>query len=97
MFKKVVVYLLIKTNIMNNKTQESVENGILVIEFANDNNLSLSEAARQLGFGKNYVSDIRTSIEENYEKRNINRTLYRKFNATLKAHTKIKNVKSLTK
>ena len=73
----------------NPKSQESVNNGILVLQTAIENRLSLSEASRQHNFGRNYVSDVKARINENLEKKNINRSSYRTFNSLVKQYNKI--------
>jgi len=75
-----------KTKQKKNKSQISVENAIKVIKHATRRKLSLSEAARQKNFGRNYVSDAKARLEHNYEVRNINRDLYREFKRELKTY-----------
>ena len=77
-----------RKNKTNPKSQKSVENGILVLQTAIDNNLSLSEASRKHKFGRNYVSDIKSRISTNFEKKNINREVYRTFNSLVKKYEK---------
>ena len=57
-----------KTNSVN-----SIENGISVLKYAIKKKLSVSAAAKQNGFGRNYISDIKARLEENYKCKNITR------------------------
>lgn len=71
---------------MNTQTETSVRNGIRIVKHAIRKNVSLSEASRQFNFGRNYVSDIKSRIKDNYRNRNINRELYNEFNAVIKQY-----------
>ena len=71
-----------------NKTETSVRNGIKIITRAIRKGESLSEAARQSGFGRNYVSDIRARIETNRENKNVSRDSYREFNKLIKEYNR---------
>jgi hypothetical protein len=71
------------------KSQTSVENGIAILTTAIENELSLSEASRQHSFGRNYISDVKSRIEENLEKKLIKRETYRNFKKLLKAYNKL--------
>lgn len=75
-----------KTKQTKNRSQVSVENAIKVIKHATRGKLSLSEAARQKNFGRNYVSDAKAKLDHNYEVRNINRDLYREFRREIKTY-----------
>jgi thiamine phosphate synthase YjbQ (UPF0047 family) len=70
------------------KTEASVRNGIKIITRAIRKNESLSEAARQSGFGRNYVSDIKARIETNFENKNVTRDTYREFNKLIKEYNR---------
>lgn len=72
----------------SDKTVKSVENGIKVIQYAIKNKTSISEASRQNGHGRNYVSDIKTRIEKNYANRAIKRDLYNSFKSLSKTYDK---------
>lgn len=70
----------------NNRTETSVKNGLKIITKAIKKNISLSESARQAGFGRNYVSDIKARIKDNYKGKNISREMYSEFNALIKQY-----------
>lgn len=74
------------TNANTDKTVNSVKNGIEVIKYAIRNKTSISEAAREKGFGRNYVSDIKARIEKNYKNRSISRELYNSFKTSSKTY-----------
>ena len=57
----------------------SLENGISVLRYAIRKNKSVSAAAIEKGHGRNYVSDIKARLEENYRSKNITRDLYTTF------------------
>lgn len=73
----------------NNRTETSVKNGLKIITKAMKKNISLSEAARQSGFGRNYVSDIKARIKDNYKSKNVSRDLYNEFNFLMKQYQNI--------
>jgi hypothetical protein len=77
---------IMRTASTNPKSQSSVETGIRVIETATKERISLSEASRQHNKSRNFVSDIKQRLEDNYSKRNINRETYRAFNRALKVY-----------
>lgn len=66
----------------------SLENGIRIIKYAVRNKISLSAAANALGKGKNYISDIKARLQENYSNKNISRELYNSFNSLNKQYEK---------
>ena len=70
----------------NNRTETSVKNGLKIINKAIKKNISLSEAAKQSGFGRNYVSDIKARIKDNYKSKNISREIYSEFNTLIKQY-----------
>lgn len=70
----------------NNRTETSVKNGLKIINRAIKKNISLSESARQYGFGRNYVSDIKARIKDNYRSKNISREMYSEFNSLIKQY-----------
>lgn len=74
------------TKTTKTKTQLSVENGVKVIKAAIKGNLSLSEASRQNKFGRNYVSDIKSRIKENYKSKRVNKETYQNFTTLLKTY-----------
>ena len=73
---------------INNKTESSVKNGVKILTRAIKKNLSLSEASRQAGFGRNYVSDIKARIKDNYKNKNVSRETYSEFNSLMKQYTR---------
>lgn len=70
------------------KTVKSVESGIKILNDAIKNKTSVSEAARQNGFGRNYVSDIKARIDKNFKNKSINRELYTTFKTSSKSYDK---------
>jgi hypothetical protein len=68
------------------RTQTSVENGIKILKNAIDNKVSVSEASRRENFGRNYVSTIKSRLQENYDIRAINRDMYREFRRLVKQY-----------
>jgi hypothetical protein len=69
------------------RTQSSVENGVKIIRKAIKRNISLSEASRQSNFGKNYVSDIKARISDNYKSRRVARETYMEFKSLMKEYS----------
>lgn len=66
----------------------SIENGIEILEYAIKKNLSASGSAREKGFGRNYISDIRARLMENYSSKNITRIQYSTFSSLYKQYEK---------
>ena len=66
----------------------SLENGITILKYAIKHKLSVSSASSALNRGKNYVSDIKARLEENYKSRNISRELYNTFKSLNKQYEK---------
>lgn len=66
----------------------SLENGIKIVRQAIRKGISLSAAANAEGKGKNYISDIKARLEENYKNRNISRELYSSFKSLNKQYEK---------
>jgi hypothetical protein len=62
-----------------NPSVNSIENGIKILELAIKKNISASRAAKQKGHGRNYISDIRARVSENYTTGNINKLQYSTF------------------
>lgn len=71
-----------------NPSVSSIENGIKILEMAIKRNISASRAATQKGFGRNYISDIRARVSENYSNGNINKTQYSTFVGLYKQYEK---------
>jgi len=71
-----------------NPSANSIENGIKILEVAIKRNISASRAATQKGFGRNYISDIRARVSENYSSGNINKTQYSTFVGLYKQYEK---------
>jgi hypothetical protein len=78
-----------KTKVTKTRTQVSVENGIKILETAIRGNLSLSEASRKHDFGRNYLSDVKSRIQENYDNKNIDRQTYQTFKRLLKSYNSL--------
>ena len=66
----------------------SLENGIRIMKYAIKRKTSLSAASNADGRGKNYISDIKARLEENYKSKNISRDLYSEFKALSKQYEK---------
>jgi hypothetical protein len=74
------------TKVVKTRTQSSVENGMKILKMAIKGNLSLSEASRRNSFGRNYFSDVKARIKENYKNRKIDRETYQSFTSLLKTY-----------
>ena len=68
---------------------KSLENGINVLNYAIKKKISVSAAAKQNKFGRNYISDIKARLEENYKSKNITRELYSSFRTLNKEYQKV--------
>lgn len=77
------------SKVSTDKTINSVETGIKLLKYAIKNKTSVSEAARENGFGRNYVSDIKARIDSNFKKKSITRELYDSFKTSAKSYEKI--------
>jgi len=78
-----------KTSTPNSdKTINSVKTGIEVLKYAIKNKMSVSKAAVKNKKGRNYVSDIKARIENNYKNRSISRDLYNTFKSVSKSYEK---------
>lgn len=66
------------------RTEVSVQNGIKILKTAIKSNLSLSEASRRHNFGRNYLSDVKSRVKENYKNKNIDKTTYQEFTSLVK-------------
>lgn len=71
------------------RTQVSVENGIKILKTAIKSELSLSEASRRNSFGRNYLSDVKARIKENYKSKKIDRETYQNFTSLLKTYNSL--------
>lgn len=69
-----------------NRTETSVENAIKILKTAIKGNLSLSEASRKNNFGRNYLSDVKARIKENYRNKNLGKETYQSFVSLLKTY-----------
>jgi len=67
----------------------SLENGIKILKLAIRRKISLSAAAKDSGRGKNYISDIKARLEENYKSKNISKELYTSFKSLNKDYEKL--------
>ncbi len=72
------------------RTQSSVENGVKILKKAIKNKISLSEASRQANFGRNYVSDIKARITDNYKNKNVSKEAYNEFKTLAKEYSNLK-------
>lgn len=68
------------------RTQVSVETGIKVVNTAIRRKVSLTEASRLNGKGKNYVSDIKARISENVKSGNVTKKLATEFTSLVKKY-----------
>lgn len=71
------------------RTQVAVENGIKILNTAIKGQLSLSEASRRNKFGRNYLSDVKSRIKDNYKKKNVDKQAYQVFTTLLKSYNKL--------
>lgn len=71
------------------RTQTSVENGIKILKTAIKGKLSLSEASRRNQFGRNYLSDVKARIKENYKNKNVDKETYQNFVSLLKTYNSL--------
>jgi len=77
------------TKVTKTRTEVSVENGMRILQTAIKGNLSLSEASRRNSFGRNYLSDVKARIKENYKSKKINRETYQNFSMLLKTYNSL--------
>ena len=78
-----------RTKVTKTRTQASVENGIKILKTAIKGKLSLSEASRRNDFGRNYLSDVKSRLTENYRNKNVDRTTYQSFKTLLKTYNNL--------
>lgn len=74
------------TKTQKTRTQSSVENGIKILKTAIKGKLSLSEASRRNDFGRNYLSDVKARIADNYKNKNVDKVTYQSFKSLLKTY-----------
>lgn len=77
------------TRTKKTRTQTSVENGIKILKTAIKGKLSLSEASRRNQFGRNYLSDVKARIKENYKNKNVDKETYQSFVSLLKTYNSL--------
>jgi hypothetical protein len=77
------------TKVTKTRTEVSVENGMRILQTAIKGNLSLSEASRRNSLGRNYLSDVKARIKENYKNKKINRETYQNFSMLLKTYNSL--------
>lgn len=77
------------TRTKKTRTQISVENGIKILKTAIKGKLSLSEASRRNQFGRNYLSDVKARIRENYKNKNVDKETYQSFMSLLKTYNSL--------
>lgn len=78
-----------KTSKRRESSITSLNNGISVLRTAINNSISVSAAAKASGHGRNYVSDIKARIEENYKSGNIPKSLYTTFQSLSNRYNKM--------
>jgi hypothetical protein len=71
-----------------NRSAVTIEKAVAVINYAVESKITLAEASRAKGFGRNYVSDIKGRVDKNFAKNNINKTQYANFNSAYKRYEK---------
>lgn len=71
---------------VKSRTQTSVETGIKVVKTAIQKKVSLTEASRINGKGKNYVSDIKARIQDNLKSGNVTKKLATEFTSLVKKY-----------
>jgi len=71
------------------RTQASVETGVKILRKAIKNNISLSKASKESKKGRNYVSDIKARITENYKKKNVSKETYNEFRTLAKEYSNL--------
>jgi len=75
-------------SVRRSSSVNSLENGIRIMKYAIKHKSSLSAASYADGRGKNYISDIKARLEENYKSKNISRELYSSFKSLGKQYQK---------
>lgn len=86
--KKVIRTNRPKRTTVRKSSSVSLETGIKIVRHAIKNKVSLSAASKANKRGKNYVSDIKARLEENYKSRNIAKNLYDIFRSLNKQYEK---------
>lgn len=71
------------------RTEASVETGSRIVRKAISKKISLSEASRQSNKGRNYVSDIKARLNENYKNKNVGKEAYNEFKSLIKKYESI--------
>lgn len=77
------------TKTQKTRTQSSVENGIKILKTAIKGKLSLSEASRRNDFGRNYLSDVKARITDNYKNKNLDKVTYKTFKTLLETYNRL--------
>jgi len=77
-----------RQNTRKSSSVTSLENGIKILKYAIRRKTSLSAASKAGDRGKNYISDIKARLEENYKSKNISRDLYNEFKSLNKQYEK---------
>lgn len=78
-----------RTNVRSNSIV-SLETGIKVLRTAIKREISVSKAAKNVHkLGRNFVSDIKARLEDNYKNKNITTELYRTFKSLNKQYEKV--------
>lgn len=78
------------SNRQNRRTSSvnSIETGIKIIRYAIRKRVSLTAASNANDRGKNYISDIKARLEENYKSKNITRDTYNTFKSLNRQYEK---------
>lgn len=84
--KKTKIKMATATRIRKTRTQTSVETGIKILKTAIKGKLSLSEASRTHEKGRNYLSDVKARVKENYRRKNVDKETYQNFVTLLKTY-----------
>lgn len=77
-------------NMETTRTEISVIKSLKIIKKAIKHDLSLSEASRQHNMGRNYVSDVKLRLENNFNRYNVTPENYTAFNKLIKRVDAIK-------
>lgn len=71
------------------KLQARAEAAVRILTTAVESNLSMSEASRRNNEGRNFLSQVKSSIKEDYESKFVTREVYSNFKSLLKAYDKM--------
>jgi len=77
-----------KTKTNTNRSQTSVENAVKILKTAINKNISVSQAATQWKFGRNYISDLKSRVADNYKAKKVSKDTYNEFRNLVKEYSK---------